>query len=72
MAYAGMPTAPLILAFILEPTLESNMLKAFQYTGTAATFFTRPISCVMMIVGIACVFSPIIRAVIAKSKAGKQ
>lgn len=68
MAYAGMPTAPLILAFILGPTLESNMLKAFQYTGSAATFFTRPISCIMMVIGIGCVFSPIIRTILAKTK----
>lgn len=37
MAFGGLPTSPLILAFILGPTLESNMLKAFQNTGTAAT-----------------------------------
>lgn len=61
MSYGGLPTAPLILSFILGPTLESNMLKAFQYTGSAATFFTRPISCVLMIIGIMCIFSPVIR-----------
>ncbi len=68
MAFGGLPTSPLILAFILGPTLESNMLKAFQNTGTAATFFTRPISCVFMIIGICCVFSPILKTVIAKVK----
>ena len=61
MSYGGLPTAPLILSFILGPTLESNMLKAFQYTGNAATFFTRPISCVLMLIGILCIFSPVIR-----------
>lgn len=61
MSYGGLPTAPLILSFILGPTLESNMLKAFQYTGSAATFFTRPISCVLMLIGILCIFSPVIR-----------
>lgn len=66
MAFGGLPTSPLILAFILGPTLESNMLKAFQNTGTAATFFTRPISCVFMVVGICCVFSPIIKSMAAK------
>ncbi|MCI8295588.1 MAG: tripartite tricarboxylate transporter permease [Lachnospiraceae bacterium] len=71
MSYGGLPTAPLILAFILGPTLESNMLKSFQYSGTAATFFTRPISCVFMVVGIACVFSPVIRMVLEKAKGKK-
>ncbi|MGC6177371.1 tripartite tricarboxylate transporter permease [Lacrimispora sp. 38-1] len=61
MSYGGLPTAPLILSFILGPTLESNMLKAFQYTGSAAAFFTRPISGVLMIIGILCIFSPVIR-----------
>lgn len=68
MAFGGLPTSPLILAFILGPTLESNMLKAFQNTGTASTFFTRPISCVFMIIGICCVFSPVIKNVAAKMK----
>ncbi len=68
MAFGGLPTSPLILAFILGPTLESNMLKAFQNTGTAATFFTRPLSCIFMIIGIGCVFSPIIKTIYAKAK----
>ena len=71
MTYGGLPTAPLILAFILGPTLESNMLKAFQYSGTAASFFTRPISGVLMVIGICCVFSPIIRTVFAKVRKTK-
>lgn len=71
MTYGGLPTAPLILAFILGPTLESNMLKAFQYSGTATSFFTRPISCVLMIIGIGCVFSPIIRTIFVKMRKSK-
>ena len=72
MSYGGLPTAPLILAFILGPTLESNMLKAFQYSGSAAAFFTRPISCVLMLIGIGCVFSPMFCALPAKTKNNKQ
>lgn len=68
MAFGGLPTSPLILAFILGPTLESNMLKEFQNTGTAATFFTRPLSCVFMIIGIGCIFSPILKSVYGKWK----
>ena len=68
MAFGGLPTSPLILAFILGPTLEKNMLRAFQNTGTAATFFTRPISCIFMIIGICCVFSPILKTIFAKMK----
>ncbi|MCR5009051.1 MAG: tripartite tricarboxylate transporter permease, partial [Oribacterium sp.] len=66
MAYGGLPQSPLILAFILGPTMESNMLKAFQNTETVATFFTRPISCVFNLIAIACIFSPILKALYAK------
>lgn len=72
MSYGGLPTAPLILAFILGPTLESNMLKSFQYSGSAAAFFTRPISCVLMIIGILCIFSPLLRMVLEKRKEKKE
>ena len=71
MAWGGLPTSPLILAFILGPTLEKNMLKAFQYSGTWTSFFTRPVSGVLMVIAIICIFSPIIRAVITKVKASK-
>jgi putative tricarboxylic transport membrane protein len=66
MSFGGLPTAPLILAFILGPILEKNMLKAFQYTGTVKAFFTRPISCVFMIVAIGCIFSPVLRSIYGK------
>lgn len=72
MSYGGLPTAPLILAFILGPTLESNMLKSFQYSGSAAAFFTRPISCVLMIIGILCIFSPLLRMGLEKMKEKKN
>lgn len=71
MSYGGLPAAPLILAFILGPTLESNMLKAFQYSGTATTFFTRPISGILMVIGIGCVFSPALRMLFERMKSKK-
>jgi len=61
MDFCGLPNSPLILSFILGPILELNMLKAFQYTGTFTTFFTRPISAIFMIIGIGSIFSPILR-----------
>ncbi|MGN0268058.1 MAG: tripartite tricarboxylate transporter permease [Lachnospiraceae bacterium] len=71
MSYAGLPTSPLILAFILGPTLEKNMLKAFQYSGTWTSFFTRPVSGVLMVIAIICIFSPVIRLIIDKVKGNK-
>ena len=71
MEFGGLPSSPLILAFILGPTLEKKALQAFQNSGTWTTFFTRPISCVLMLIAIFCVFSPIIRAIFGKIKGGK-
>lgn len=72
MSWGGLPTSPLILAFILGPTLEKNMLKAFQYSGTWTSFFTRPVSGVLMVIAIICIFSPVLRMVIDKVRSGKQ
>ncbi|MCC8191311.1 MAG: tripartite tricarboxylate transporter permease [Planctomycetes bacterium] len=39
------PTAPLLLAFVLSPSLEYNLRKAFVLSnGSLAIFFTRPLS----------------------------
>jgi putative tricarboxylic transport membrane protein len=72
MSLGNLPTAPLILAFILGPTLENNMLKAFQYTGTFTTFFTRPISGLLMILAIGSVFSPLLRLAYGKIRTTKK
>lgn len=71
MSLGGLPTSPLILAFILGPTLEKNMLRAFQASGTWTSFFTRPISGTMMVIAIGCIFWPIISGVIAKVRGKK-
>lgn len=71
MDWGGLPASPLILAFILGPTLENNMLKAFQYSGTWTSFFTRPISGVLMVIAIICIFSPVIRAIVDAVKKSK-
>lgn len=63
------PTAPMLLAFVLAPLLESNMRKAFIISGGSLNiFFTRPITCVLMIVFIAIILVPIIKGVIQKRK----
>lgn len=62
MLFAGLPSAPMMLAFILGPTLESNMLKGFQSSDNGiATFFMRPVSCCFLVVAIGCIFSPVLR-----------
>lgn len=66
MAWGGLPASPLILAFILGPIMEKNMLKAFQYSGTWTSFFTRPISGILMAIAIFCIFSPVLKIVWGK------
>lgn len=72
MSWGGLPTSPLILAFILGPIMEKNMLKAFQYSGTWTSFFTRPISGVLMVISIICVFWPVISAIYKKVRGAKK
>ena len=71
MELGGLPASPLILAFILAPIMEKNMLTAFQNTNTWTTFFTRPVSCVLMLIAIFCIFSPIFRGILDKAKGKK-
>jgi len=72
MSLGGLPSSPLILAFILTPTLEKKMLQGFQSVPSWTTFFTRPISGIMMVLVILCIFSPIIKPLFAKLKKSKQ
>ena len=63
------PTAPMLLSFVLTPLLETNMRKAFIISsGSLNIFFTRPISCTLMIVFLLLVLTPIVKAVIKRNK----
>lgn len=66
------PTAPMLLSFVLAPLLETNMRKAFIVSGGSLNiFFTRPITCVLMIVFLALIITPIAKTFIKKNKAKK-
>lgn len=64
------PILPLILGIILGPTAESAFRQAMVLSGgSALIFFTRPISCIMMIICFASFFySPIKRAISKKTQ----
>lgn len=63
----GYPIAPLLLAYVLAPTLEKNFRQALQISdGSFWIFFQRPISAVLVVFLLATVASPIIRMVIGK------
>lgn len=67
------PAAPMLLAFVLAPLLESNMRKAFIISGGSLNiFFTRPITLVLMIIFLALIATPIIKSFVKSKKTAKE
>lgn len=63
----GYGVAPMLLAFVLAPLLESNMRKAFIISnGSVAIFFQKPISAVLILILFAIVLTPVIKFLIQK------
>lgn len=70
MMYAGIPTTPFILSFVLGSQMENYFRKAISYgKGDWTLFFTRPVSCILLIVAVGSVFVPLIKEHLAKKKA---
>ena len=66
------PTAPMLLSFVLAKLLESNMRKAFIISGgSLGIFFTSPITCVLMLIFLAFICTPVVKAVLKKARASK-
>lgn len=56
MNYDGIPATPFILSYVLGSMLETNFRKAISYAkGDWTTFFTRPVSCILLVAAIAMV-----------------
>ncbi|MDT8860902.1 tripartite tricarboxylate transporter permease [Alkalihalobacillus sp. MEB130] len=53
---ADVPLGPVILGLILGPTLEAELIRAFQISPEISTFFTRPISLVFLLLAIGSIF----------------
>ncbi|MDA3951651.1 MAG: tripartite tricarboxylate transporter permease [Spirochaeta sp.] len=69
----GYPIAPLLLAFVLAPTLEKNFRQALQISdGSIWIFFQKPIAAVLIVFLLITVVSPIIRVVIGKMKTNSK
>ncbi len=67
---AGIPTSPMILAFILGPKLEEYFRKGVSYSEDGIiTFFTRPVSALFLLVAVLSVVYPIIKAKYLDKKA---
>jgi len=68
----GYPIAPLLLAYVLAPTLEKNFRQALQISdGSMAIFFQKPIAAVLIGFFLLTLVSPIIKMVIGKIKTKK-
>ena len=53
MSYLDIPILPFILTFILMPLIEKNFRLGMNYSKTGiAMFFTRPLSCAFIIIGV--------------------
>ncbi|MDO4961683.1 MAG: tripartite tricarboxylate transporter permease [Eubacteriales bacterium] len=60
MNYADIPLTPFILAYVLGSILESNFRKAISYArGDWTRFFTRPVSCIFIIVAVISIVWPL-------------
>lgn len=74
MTFADMPTTPFILSYILGPTLESNFRNAVSYAhGDLTSFFTRPVSGLLLVIAILSMVIPAVRDAAKKrrQKAGE-
>lgn len=69
MSWAGLPPTPFILAYVLGETLETNLRRALSYsTNGWMSFFTRPVSCIFIMVALLSVILPYVKAMIRKNK----
>ncbi|MCF7946045.1 MAG: tripartite tricarboxylate transporter permease [Spirochaetia bacterium] len=65
----GYPIAPLLLAYVLAPTMEKNFRQALQISdGSMLIFLQKPISAVLVIFLLATVSSPLIQRIIGRIK----
>ena len=62
MTYADIPVTPFILSFVLGSMLETNFRNAISYAkGDWTSFFTRPASCILLLVAVSSVILPFIQ-----------
>jgi len=70
---AEIPTGPMMLAYILGGNLEYYFRNACSYAkGSYLPFFTRPVSCVLLLVGVYMLFSPLVKHLLGKRKAANK
>ena len=69
MSISGLPTSPLVLAFILSSKLERYFRQGISYAhGSYKEFFTRPLSAALLLIAVFCVIWPSISEKLKKNK----
>ena len=70
MAYFKFPIVPMVLGLVLGSLCEANLRSSLVISGGSwSYFFTQPISCVFVILGLLMLLSPIVMKLIRKKKA---
>ncbi len=68
----GFATAPMLLAFVLAPMLESNMRKAFIASrGSLVIFVNSPLKVVLLLIFLVLIMTPVVRSILKKTKKAK-
>jgi len=69
----GYSTAPMLLAFVLAPLLESNMRKSFISShGSLDIFFKKPISAFLILVLFSIILTPVLKSVLKKIRTAQK
>lgn len=67
------PRTPMILGLVLGQNLETNLRRGLQLSrGSFAPFFTRPVSCILLVLGLFFIISAIVRQFVELAKKGKM
>ena len=68
--WGGLPSAPLLLGFILGPMVEQNFRKAVTYSehGGYLEFFTRPVSGIILLFAFLSLLLPVIKKFIKRQQ----
>lgn len=63
------PTAPMLLSFVLTPTIEKNLYRAFMTNnGSPSLFWEKPITLCLLIVTVVLMLAPQIMKMVKKNK----
>jgi putative tricarboxylic transport membrane protein len=63
MIKGGFPTAPVVLGLVLGSMFEGEFRRALKFSGgSMSIFFTRPVACIFVLIGIAIIISAIVKS----------